>query len=191
LTVAVEEVRREENEAAGIVLVQGLAKGGRDEAAVEAATGLGVERIVPWAAARSVVRWVGAKADRGRARWEAIARAETKVARRSWIPVVTPVATTADLVGAPQTPAVLAGAHIVVLHEDASTPFVAEVHRLLPLRRPLALVVGPEGGIGEEELAAFAGAGATAVRLGAAVLRSGAAGPAALAALAALRGAWS
>ncbi|MDR1151902.1 MAG: 16S rRNA (uracil(1498)-N(3))-methyltransferase, partial [Bifidobacteriaceae bacterium] len=68
LRLRVAEVSREVNDAAGIVLIQALAKGGRDEMAVEAATGLGVARIVPWAAARSVVRWPGPKAQRGRER---------------------------------------------------------------------------------------------------------------------------
>jgi 16S rRNA (uracil1498-N3)-methyltransferase len=198
LAVRVETVSREENEAGGIVLVQALAKGGRDEMAVEAATGLGVERIVPWAAARSVVRWDGAKAQRGRGRWEAIARAETKVARRSWVPAVEPMATTGDLVRAAHD-GVLAGVRLLVLHEDATTGLArlvggdpARIGRSQGAdRRATALVVGPEGGIAPDELEAFRQVGGIPVRLGHAVLRASSAGPAALAALAALRGAWN
>jgi 16S rRNA (uracil1498-N3)-methyltransferase len=227
LTLDVIEVRREANDACGIVLIQALAKGGRDEMAIEAATGLGVESIWPWASARSVVRWPGEKAARGRVRWEALVRAETKVARRAWLPTVMPLVTTAGLVEAMASGS-LAGADVLVLHEDATTPLASEVRRRnpewmcasdagatpdasgvhlarptarmtsgedspappVPFARPLALVVGPEGGIAPEELDALKAAGATPVLLGRAVLRASAAGPAALAALATLRGAW-
>jgi 16S rRNA (uracil1498-N3)-methyltransferase len=201
LTLDVIEVRREANDASGIVLIQALAKGGRDEMAVEAATGLGVESIWPWAAARSVACWPGEKAVRGRARWEAIVRAETKVARSSWLPAVMPLVTTAGLVDA-VAQGRLAGTDVLVLHEDATTPFASEVRRrghaggpptdrgVGGAGRPVALVVGPEGGIAPEELTALQAAGGTPVLLGTAILRASAAGPAALAALATLRGAW-
>ncbi|MGO1771005.1 MAG: RsmE family RNA methyltransferase, partial [Microbacterium sp.] len=57
-----------------LVLVQALAKGDRDELAVQAATELGVDEVIPWQAARSVSRWEGKKLTRGRERWASIAR---------------------------------------------------------------------------------------------------------------------
>src|SRR3954470_5779793 len=80
-----------------IVLVQALAKGDRDELAVQAATELGIDEIVPWQAARSVSRWDSAKAEKGRARWAAIAREAGKQAHRAWLPEVSAVESTAGV----------------------------------------------------------------------------------------------
>ena len=80
-----------------VVLVQALAKGDRDELAVQAATELGVDVIIPWQAARSVSRWDPAKAQKGRARWSAIVREAGKQAHRSWLPEVSELVTTAEL----------------------------------------------------------------------------------------------
>jgi 16S rRNA (uracil1498-N3)-methyltransferase len=148
-----------------LVVVQGIAKGDRGELAVQAMTEVGVDEIVPWAAARSVAKW---KDDRPLQRWRATAREAAKQARRSWVPVVSAAVRTADLAGP-----------LLVLHEEAAEPLSAA-----PLPSgDLTLVVGPEGGIAPEELDALLERGATAVRLGAEVLRTSTAGVAALAAL--------
>ena len=67
-----------------VVLVQALAKGGRDEAAIQAATELGVAAVVPWAAARSVTRWTGGKVESGVALWASIVREAGKQSMRPW-----------------------------------------------------------------------------------------------------------
>lgn len=160
------------------VLVQALAKGDRDEQAVEAATELGVDEVVPWQAARSIVRWRGdTKEDRGRRRWQSIVGAATKQSRRSHTPLVGPVQSTGELVER-----VAAHGLTLVLHEEATRP-LADVAP--PDDGEILVVVGPEGGIAPEELAALTAAGAVAVRLGDEVLRSSTAGPAALAVLSA------
>jgi 16S rRNA (uracil1498-N3)-methyltransferase len=69
-------------------LVQALAKGDRDERAVEACTELGVDRIIPWQAARSVARWSGAKIEKSVARWQRIAGEASKQSLRAWVPGV-------------------------------------------------------------------------------------------------------
>jgi len=160
-----------------LVLVQALAKGDRDVAAVETATELGVDEVVPWQADRSVVRWRGERGEKSRNRWAATARAAAKQSRRSWVPVVAEACDTAGLARRVSTAALA-----VVLHEDAARPLVAVD---LPERGEVLVVVGPEGGIGADELARLVAAGAVAVRLGPAVLRSSSAGPAALAVLSA------
>lgn len=164
-----------------IVLVQALAKGDRDELAVQAATELGVDEIVPWQAARSISRWDSAKAEKGRARWRAIVREAGKQAHRAWLPDVTPVVTTADLARRAITAAVL------VLEPTSGTP-------LSSLRfdgaDEIVLVVGPEGGITPEELGTLNAAGATSVRLGDTVLRTSTAGPAAIAVVSGSLGRW-
>jgi 16S rRNA (uracil1498-N3)-methyltransferase len=155
-----------------LVLVQALAKGGRDELAVETATELGVDAVVPWQAARSVVVWSGERGERSRRKWELTARTAAKQARRPLVPPVRPTARTGDLAAA--------GARLLVLHEGAELPLAQAP---LPATGELWIVVGPEGGIAPEELDELTGAGAVAVRLGPQVLRSSSAGAAALAVL--------
>jgi 16S rRNA (uracil1498-N3)-methyltransferase len=160
-----------------LVLVQALAKGDRDVAAVETATELGVDEIVPWQAERSIVVWRGERAAKAQSRWAATARAAAKQSRRARVPVVTDVSSTAAL-----AVRVAAASQTLVLHEEATTPLAG---RPLPDRGDLLVVVGPEGGIAPTELARLEEAGAVAVRLGPGVLRSSSAGPAAIAVLSA------
>ena len=156
------------------VLVQALAKGGRDEQAIEAATELGVDAVVPWQAARSIVQWRGDKQAKALAKWQGVVRAAAKQSRRASVPEVEPPLTSAALADR------LRGRCAVVLHEDADTR-LADVP--LPDDGEIVLVVGPEGGIGPDELARCTAAGARVARLGPHVLRSSTAGPAALAVL--------
>ncbi len=166
-----------------ITVVQALPKGERGELAVEVLTEIGVARIVPWAASRSVAVWKGERAAKSLARWRSTAREAAKQARRSWFPEVAPLATTDQVVD------LLAGATLaVVLHEEASVPLAALD---LPATGPWVVVVGPEGGLSTEEVEAFAAAGAAPVRLGAEVLRTSTAGLAAVAALLARTGRWA
>jgi len=165
-----------------LVLVQALAKGDRDELAIQAATELGVDEIVPWQAARSVSRWDQAKAAKGVARWQTIVREAAKQAHRAWVPVVSAPVSTAQL-------AARAASRMLVLEPTASVP-LSGVALAPDDARDLVLVVGPEGGIAPEELVALAEAGATAARLGTTVLRTSTAGPAALAVLNARLGRW-
>jgi len=180
LELEAEEVLVEEPPATRITLVQALAKGDRDELAVQAATELGVDAIVPWAASRSVSRWEGPKAEKGRQRWATIVREAVKQSIRSWLPSVAPVTTTAKL------PERLAGARMLLLEPTAPTP----LSDLEADGRDLALVVGPEGGIAPDELEMLIAAGAEPVRLGASVLRTSTAGPAAIAVLNSMLGRW-
>jgi len=157
------------------VVVQALARGGRDEDAVETMTEVGVDAVIGWAAERSVAKWTG----RTLAKWEATARAATKQSRRARLPAVTGPATTAD-VAARVSAATLA---VVV---DASGPVpLADLDP--PAAGEVLLVVGPEGGITEAEMTVFRDAGATVARLGPDILRSSTAGAAALVVLAAKR----
>lgn len=155
------------------VVVQALAKGGRDLDAVEAMTEVGVDGIVAWAAARSVAR----PTDRTPARWSSTAREAAKQSRRAWVPQVLGPATTAEV-----RDRCAAAALAVVLHEDADEPFAALD---VPDSGDVVLVVGPEGGLTDDEVATFAAAGARVCRLGDAVLRTSTAGVAAVSVLSA------
>ncbi|PCE14068.1 16S rRNA methyltransferase [Microbacterium sp. SZ1] len=163
-----------------LILVQALAKGDRDELAVQAACELGVDEIVPWQASRSVSRWEGPKAAKGRERWATIVREAAKQAHRAWVPEVTPPVTTRDLVGRGATQ------RVVLLDPSASTRLSA----LEPDGRDLVLVVGPEGGISGDEITALEAAGAERALLGDTVLRTSTAGPAAIAVLSVALGRW-
>ncbi|KZE41672.1 16S rRNA (uracil(1498)-N(3))-methyltransferase [Microbacterium sp. T32] len=165
-----------------IVLVQALAKGDRDELAVQAATELGVDAIVPWQAARSVSRW-DAKADKGLARWRTIVREAAKQAHRAWIPEVEGVARLADLVAR-------ADEALVLVLEPSADERLTELASGSLDGRDVVLVVGPEGGIAPEELAALSAAGARLVRLGDTVLRTSTAGAAAISVLSAATRRW-
>ncbi|WP_308464814.1 16S rRNA (uracil(1498)-N(3))-methyltransferase [Rathayibacter soli] len=169
-----------------VILVQALAKGDRDELAIQAATELGVDAVVPWSAARSVSRWDGQKAVKGRERWAAIVREATKQSMRPWLPVVEALAVTADLERH-------AGQRrMLVLEPRAELALSALVlhDRDRPDDRDLELIVGPEGGITDQELVRLVAAGARPVRLGGTILRTSTAGPAAIAVLNALLGRW-
>jgi 16S rRNA (uracil1498-N3)-methyltransferase len=158
-----------------VTVVQAIPKGNRGELAVELLTEVGVARVVPWSASRSVAVWKGERARRSVERWRSTAREASKQARRAWFAGVDDVASTADVTE------LVAGAHLaVVLHEGAGTTLAS---LRVPDAGSLVVVVGPEGGLTDQELAAFSAAGARVVRLGSEVLRTSTAGVAAVAAL--------
>lgn len=185
LSLVVRQVRQEDAPRPDIVLVQALAKGGRDEAAVEICTEIGVDRVIPWASQRAIVQWKGTKADKGRAKWQSVARAAAKQSRRAFVPRVEDVKDSAEL--ARWIRALTDEAGVAFLcHEEASLSLGAALALAqdegavasLPAR--IALIVGPEGGIGPAETAQLTSAGANAVGLGDNVLRSSTAGAVAL-----------
>lgn len=182
VTVRIGERREVAAATPRLVLVQALAKGDRDELAVQAATELGADEIVPWQAARSVSRWDAPKTAKGVARWQVIVREAAKQAHRAWVPDVLAPVTTAHL-------GKRAGARLLVLEPTASVALSA-VSIDESDASDLVLIVGPEGGIAPDELDAFRATGATLVRLGPTVLRTSTAGPAALAVLNAALGRW-
>jgi len=165
-----------------LTVVQALAKGERGELAVETMTEVGVDVIVPWEAAHCVARWRGDRAAKGLTRWRTTAREAAKQARRAWFPEVAELAGTGDVARR------LAAAELaVVLHEEAAEPLSAVA---VPASGEIVAVVGPEGGLTGDEVAAFAEAGARPVRLGPTVLRTSTAGAAAAAVLQTRCGRW-
>jgi 16S rRNA (uracil1498-N3)-methyltransferase len=174
-SVSVDDLARVAEPQPRLTVVQALPKGDRGELAVEVLTEIGAGRIVPWAAARSVAVWKGERAVRSHRKWQATAREAAKQARRAWFPDVEPLA------GLREVTAVVAAADLaVVLHEDATEPFA---DLAVPDVGEVVVVVGPEGGLTDDEVTAFRHAGAIPVRLGVEVLRTSTAGVAALAAV--------
>lgn len=167
-----------------MTVVQALPKSDRSELAIELATEAGADAFVAWQSARCVARWDGPKADKGLRRWSAVARSAARQSRRAYIPTVTGVESTRDLLRRiASTDSV-----VLALHESATAPF-AEI----PVAQSdsVILIIGPEGGIADDEIAALTDAGAHAVRLGPTVLRTSTAAAVALGALGALTSRWN
>ena len=170
-----------------VTVVQALPKTERSELAIELATEAGADAFVPWRAARCVARWDGARAEKGLRRWRAVARAASQQSRRAYVPTVDGLLSTAALatrVGEE----VASGGLVLALHESAQGPLT---DLSLAQAKSVMLVVGPEGGIAPDELAALVDAGAIAVRLGPTVLRTSTAAAVALGALGVLTPRWS
>lgn len=187
LVVRATEVRRVPEPEPDITVVQALPKGDRGELAVETMTEVGVDVVVPWQASRSVVQWRGDRGAKALERWRSTAREAGKQARRARVPLVAEAASTKDVVSRIRE-AVGVGGLAAVLHEEAVEPLAAVP---LPAAGDVVLVVGPEGGVSPEELAAFADAGAVPLRLGPTVLRTSTAGVAALSVLSSRLGRWA
>jgi 16S rRNA (uracil1498-N3)-methyltransferase len=173
-----------------VTVVQALPKSERSELAIEMATEAGADAFVAWQAARCVASWDGARVDKGLCRWRAVARSAARQSRRAHIPPVDGVLSTAALTERIRDE-VAAGAAVLALHESA-TDQLADVFADVTVAQAnsLVLVVGPEGGIAPDEVAALTEAGAVAVRLGPTVLRTSTAAAVALGALGVLTSRW-
>ncbi|GAA4472558.1 16S rRNA (uracil(1498)-N(3))-methyltransferase [Enteractinococcus fodinae] len=178
--IIVETVEVQPSPAVRINLVQALAKGDRDLMAVEMATEVGVDAITPWQAQRSIVRMRPERAAKMRAKWEAKLHAAAQQSRRAFIPALRPAV---EGTGISELHAPGDNQHLVVLHEDARSTMQEVVEALPKTLADLHLVVGPEGGVSPEELAAVEQAGGNTVQLGSTVMRASTAGPVAIALL--------
>ncbi|MGG5171316.1 16S rRNA (uracil(1498)-N(3))-methyltransferase [Pseudarthrobacter sp. J1738] len=159
-----------------LVLVQALAKGDRDELAIETATELGVDAIIPWQSERAIVRWKGERGEKALAKWRSGVGAAAKQARRSVIPEVRNVVESAGLLTA-----IRSASLAIVLHEEATEPLREVLKSAVPeADGEVLFIVGPEGGITPREVQNMLDAGAKLALLGHHVLRSSTAGPAAI-----------
>lgn len=183
VVVRIEQVVFDPAPSPRITLVQALAKGDRDELAIQAATELGVWAVIPWQADRSVSRWDGPKQTKGRERWQQIVTEAAKQSLRSWVPQVADSVTSKQLVGK------FGEFDAVWVLEPTALDSLAKLAPNTP--QTIALIIGPEGGIDPQELELFAGAGAKLVRLGDEVLRTSTAGIAAISVIQAGVGNWS
>jgi 16S rRNA (uracil1498-N3)-methyltransferase len=160
------------------IAVQALPKADRAELAVEVLTEAGIDQIIPWQAERSIVKWAPERVERALSRWRSTAREAAKQSRRFRVPVVAEPMTTAELVQQIQRVDLA-----LALHEVAETPLPTVE---LPSSGDVLFIVGPEGGLSDAEVTAFAEAGAKVVLISDAVLRTSTAGVVALAQLQAL-----
>jgi 16S rRNA (uracil1498-N3)-methyltransferase len=144
---------------APLVLLTAVPRGGRMDFLVQKCSELGVSRIVPIIAARSVGRPEPGR----RARWEKIAREAARQCGRADVPVVDAPATLAAALAAPELPE-----RRLVL---SPSPAGRSLRALLPDPAATALLVGPEGGLAAGESEAAAAAGFVPVSLGSRILR--------------------
>lgn len=163
-----------------ITLLQGVARGERMDLIVQKATELGVARIIPVLAERTVVRVDADKSARKLEHWQAIAVAACEQCGRNRVPTVSAPMALGDAIAA-----LPAESRRCLLAADAGESLVAAVNGA---GRELALLIGPEGGLGDNEQRFAAANGFGAYRIGPRILRTETAGLAALAALQALGG---
>jgi 16S rRNA (uracil1498-N3)-methyltransferase len=164
-----------------LIVVQGLPKSDRVKEAIEILVESGVDLIIPWQADRSISKWQKDSLDK----WQSAAVAATKQSRRFRKPeIIDGLSLTQLLEIESENSAVL------VMHESATTKLSEVVTSKFAGMSEIVIVIGPEGGISESELAVLEGAGAHIVGLGPEVFRSAHAGGAALSAVSALIGRW-
>jgi 16S rRNA (uracil1498-N3)-methyltransferase len=170
-----------------VTVVQALPKSDRSELAIELATEAGADAFVAWQAARCVARWDrSARVEKGLRRWRAVARSAARQSRRAYIPTVTGVVSTAELVPWVSAEAAI-GTTVLALHESATESLAKHIESQ---GVSILLLVGPEGGIADDEISALWEAGAVPVRLGPTVLRTSTAAAVALGALGVLTPRW-
>lgn len=170
MTVTVLETGFEEALAQQFTIVQAIPKGDRIKESIAMSTEGGVDRIVMWKAARSIGR-----ADEKIEKLQSTAREASKQTRRFRIPQVSGVATTEQVVDE------IAKADLALVFHESATATISRA--IAPGAKNVLIIIGPEGGLTDEEVETFAAAGAKVVLMGRPILRSAHAGLAAMAAV--------
>lgn len=191
LTLSVTDVTEEPQQRPRLVLVQALAKNDRDIQAIEAATEVGVDAVIPWAAQRSIADWPAKKAHKMVAKWANVLTAATLQARRARVPEL------GELIrGTAVTQLVTPTSRVIVLDETESSGLTEAVNDLGEGSTTqgdideIVVIVGPEGGVTPAEVDALVSEGARTAVLGPTILRASTAGPVALAIVQTLLGRW-
>ncbi|WP_421778424.1 16S rRNA (uracil(1498)-N(3))-methyltransferase [Gardnerella sp. KA00747] len=183
--VHVDAFSREAKQTTRLALVQALAKTGHDEQAIDMATQIGVDEIIPWCADRSIAKWKPGRSDK---RWKQVLQAATEQSRRAWMPELQDCVSSKQIVAICRR-ACVHGNLVIVLHQDATdcwSQIESAVNTLTERclndgkERTIYVLVGPEGGISDNEVSMFVEAGAHSCVLGNNILRASTAGPVAL-----------
>ena len=164
-----------------LIVVQGLPKSDRVKDAIEILVESGVDVIIPWQADRSISKW---RQD-SLAKWQSVAVAATKQSRRFRKPEIIDGLSLSQLLEIESE-----NSAVLVMHESANTKLSEVVTSKFSGMSEIVIVVGPEGGISDNELELLQSTGAHIVGLGPEVFRSAHAGGAALSAVSALIGRW-
>ena len=183
LQIEIQQANKIHTDARPFTLIQALAKGDRDELAIQSATEIGVARVIPWQADRSVSKWDEAKAAKNQLRWQGICDEASKQALRAGFVDVLSVVSSKKLAAQ-----ISASTGLWLVLDPTSKVSITSVDARQASE--VFLVVGPEGGISDPELSLFESAGAIRVHLGSGILRTSTAGVAALAYLSGATGVW-
>lgn len=179
-----------------LCLIQALAKNGHDEQAIDVATQIGVDRVVPWSADRSIAKWKSGRTD---CKWQQTLQAASEQSRRCWVPELDDCVSSTEIAAICRRACVY-GDIVIVLHQDATSTWSEVEHEVDRMTdrclsdgktRTVTVVVGPEGGISDDEVASFVRAGALSCVLGQNILRASTAGPVALSLLSRTLGRYS
>jgi 16S rRNA (uracil1498-N3)-methyltransferase len=171
LETTVLEVGRQEPLEIKFTVVQALPKSDRAKEAVELLTEAGADVIVPWLANRSISRTEVIS------KFATTAREASKQSRRLFIPQLHETVKEKGVIE------LIKGADLALVFHESAQVKLSEIITPQTKAKNVVVVIGPEGGITEEELAAFAAAGAHVAGLGRPILRSAHAGLAALSAV--------
>ena len=178
LTVAVEQYRDIQMPTPELVLVQALTKSERTKEMLELVTISGVDRIIPWASQRTISKWQADSQDR----WLQTIQEACKQSKRVRVPVISNQMVTREVCEE------LNLGYSIIFHESATSKF-SEISIPSNLQR-IYLVIGPEGGITDDEIELFKASGSIITRVGEPILRSAHAGFAALSAIQTKIGRW-
>lgn len=176
ITCSILDVGRDHTRYPTMSVVQALPKSDRAKEALEMLTEGGVDRIIPWSAARSI-----GKGDK-REKWQSTLREATKQSRRTFIPEITELASTAEVVRA------IKESDIALVFHQGARKKLSDI--ALDNAQSVLIIIGPEGGLTESEIEEFTNAGAQLALMGRPVLRTAHAGLAALSAINALLKVW-
>ena len=170
MTVVVIESGFQEPLETSFTVIQAIPKGDRVKEAIELCTEGGADRIVMWKAARSI-----GKSDDKIEKLQNTAREASKQSRRFRIPAVVGVATTTNIIDE------IAKVDLAIVFHESAPMKLSQV--ITPGAKKIAIIIGPEGGLTDDEIESFAAAGAKVALMGRPVLRSAHAGLAALSAV--------
>jgi 16S rRNA (uracil1498-N3)-methyltransferase len=171
----------EEERSPKLIVIQGLPKSDRVKESIEILVESGVDVIIPWQAERSISKWQQGSLEK----WQNVLTASTKQSRRYRAPEIRGEQTIAQILAEVSTSKV-----VIVLHESATKKISQVINSKFAELGEIFVVIGPEGGLSENELKAFEAAGAHIACLGSEIFRSAHAGGAALSAISALIGRW-
>ena len=171
LETTVLEVGRQEPLEIKFTVVQALPKSDRAKEAVELLTEAGADVIVPWLANRSISRTEVIS------KFATTAREASKQSRRLFIPQLHETVKERGVIE------LIKNADLALVFHESAQVKLSEIITPQTKAKNVVIVIGPEGGITEEELASFAAAGAHVAGLGRPILRSAHAGLAALSAV--------
>jgi 16S rRNA (uracil1498-N3)-methyltransferase len=150
-----------------VAVAQALAKGERSDLAIESLTEVGVDEIIPWQANRCIVKWDD-KSEKGVEKWKQISRESSKQSRRAFFPEITNCLDSKRIIGIFNN-----YSKVIILDPDSTVLFTDLIEQIT---EDVLLVIGPEGGIEENEMKSFAENGALTATLGETILRTSTAG---------------